>query len=240
MPVRAVSAESAFIVTHLLRGVMSRGTGGSSARWGLQDITAGKTGTTDGLRDAWFIGYTPDLVVGVWVGADDGRPIGMTGSEIALPIWATVMQAAVRRAPPRPFTPPRGIVMVAVESRPAAAPARSDRASTRPSERAASRRPARSWRPRPRHPPTTSSGCCEAPALRIVNSTSTNRRWEMRTSIAHFSSGTRRRARRILFRTDRPRRIDRYIDFFGQRPRVVSPALELRSRYRAEEYSAAS
>ncbi len=62
----------------------------------------------------------------------------------------------------------------------------------------------------------------------------------MRTSIAHISSGTRRRARRTLFRADRPRRIDRYIDFFGQRPQVVSPALELRSRYRAEEYSAAS
>lgn len=113
---RAVSAESAFIVTHLLRGVMRRGTGGSSARWGLQQITAGKTGTTDGLRDAWFIGYTPDLVVGVWVGADDGRSIGMTGSEIALPIWAAVMQAAVHRSPPGPFMPPPGIVMASVES----------------------------------------------------------------------------------------------------------------------------
>jgi len=115
-PTRAVSAESAFIVTHLLRGVMRRGTGGSSARWGLQEITAGKTGTTDGLRDAWFIGYTPNLVVGVWVGADDGRSIGMTGSEVALPIWATVMQAAVRRTPPSGFTPPPGIVMASVES----------------------------------------------------------------------------------------------------------------------------
>ncbi|HET6368427.1 MAG TPA: transglycosylase domain-containing protein [Pseudomonadales bacterium] len=115
-PDRAVSAESAFIVTHMLRGVMRRGTGGSSARWGLQEVTAGKTGTTDGLRDAWFIGYTPDLVVGVWVGADDGRSIGLTGSDIALPIWATVMQAAVRRAPPRPFTTPPGIVMASVES----------------------------------------------------------------------------------------------------------------------------
>ncbi len=55
-----------------------------------------------------------------------------------------------------------------------------------------------------------------------------------------IQTATRRRARRILFRSDRPRRIDRYIDFFGHRPRVVSPALALRSRYRAEEYSAAS
>jgi penicillin-binding protein 1B len=115
-PMRVVSPESAFIVTHLMRGVMRRGTGGSSARWGLQEITAGKTGTTDGLRDAWFIGYTPDLVVGVWVGADDARSIGLTGSDIALPIWADVMAKAVRKAPPSPFTPPPGIVMTPVDS----------------------------------------------------------------------------------------------------------------------------
>ncbi len=115
LPARVVSPESAFIVTHLLRGVMSRGTGGASARWGLQHVTAGKTGTSDGLRDAWLVGYTPDLVVGVWVGADDGRPIGFTGSEIALPIWATVMQVAVRRAAPRPFTTPSGIIMASVD-----------------------------------------------------------------------------------------------------------------------------
>ena len=83
-PDRAVSAQSAFIVTHLLRGVMRRGHGRIERALGAQDVTAGKTGTTDGLRDAWFIGYTPDLVMGVWVGADDGRSIGMTGSDIAL------------------------------------------------------------------------------------------------------------------------------------------------------------
>ena len=114
-PARVVSAESAFIVTHLMRGVMARGTGGASARWGLQEITAGKTGTTDGLRDAWFIGYTPDLVVGVWVGADDARPIGLTGADIALPIWADVMQKGLRRSPPSSFTAPPGIVMMSVD-----------------------------------------------------------------------------------------------------------------------------
>jgi penicillin-binding protein 1B len=115
-PKRVVSAESAFIVTHLMRGVMRRGTGGSSARWGLQEVTAGKTGTTDGLRDAWFIGFTPDLVVGVWVGADDAHPIGLAGSDIALPIWADVMVRAIRRGTPTPFTPPPGIVMTPVDS----------------------------------------------------------------------------------------------------------------------------
>ncbi len=114
-PTRVVSPESAFIVTHLMRGVMRRGTGGSSARWGLQEVTAGKTGTTDGLRDAWFIGYTPDLVVGVWVGADDGHSIGLAGADIALPIWADVMVKAIRKTPPSPFTPPPGIVMTRVD-----------------------------------------------------------------------------------------------------------------------------
>src|SRR5262245_38624889 len=113
---RVVSPESAFIVTHLMRGVMRRGTGGASARWGLQEVTAGKTGTTAGLRDAWFIGYTPELVVGVWVGADDAHPIGMTGADIALPIWADIMVRAIRKAPPSPFAPPPGIVMARVDS----------------------------------------------------------------------------------------------------------------------------
>jgi penicillin-binding protein 1B len=112
---RAVSADSAFLVTHLLRGVMQQGTGRASARWGLSHVTAGKSGTTDGLRDAWFIGYTPDLVVGVWVGRDDGTPLGLTGAEAALPIWASTMAAAVRQVRPRPFTPPPGIVLLSVD-----------------------------------------------------------------------------------------------------------------------------
>jgi len=116
-PVRAVSPESAFLVTYLLRGVMQQGTGVASARWGLSGVTAGKTGTTDDMRDAWFIGYTPDLAVGVWVGVDDGHPVGLTGSQAALPIWASVMQAAVRRVPPRPFTVPQGVVLASVEAR---------------------------------------------------------------------------------------------------------------------------
>jgi penicillin-binding protein 1B len=114
VPERAVSAESAFLITHLLRGVMRDGTAKSSARWGLSEVSAGKTGSTDNLRDAWFVGYTPDLVVGVWVGLDDGSPLGFTGAQAALPIWATVMSAAVRRTAPRPFAPPPGVVMVAV------------------------------------------------------------------------------------------------------------------------------
>jgi membrane carboxypeptidase/penicillin-binding protein len=112
---RAVSAESAFLITHILRGVMQNGTGRQSAQWGLNEITAGKSGTTDGLRDAWFVGYTPNLVVGVWVGMDDGSSIDLTGAQAALPIWASVMQAAIRRSPPASFAPPPGIVFASVD-----------------------------------------------------------------------------------------------------------------------------
>jgi membrane carboxypeptidase/penicillin-binding protein len=114
-PIQAVSAESAFLITHLLRGVMQHGTGRASIRWGLSEVTAGKSGSTDGLRDAWFVGYTPDLVVGVWVGRDDGGPLGLSGADAALPIWAATMATAVRRAPPHPFIPPAGVVMVSVD-----------------------------------------------------------------------------------------------------------------------------
>ena len=111
-----MSADTAaFMITNLLRGVMRQGTGASSAGWGLQDLTAGKTGTTDGLRDAWFVGYTPDLVVGVWVGLDDGSPLGLTGSQAALPIWGPVMQAAVRTSSPTPFKPPPGVILAKVD-----------------------------------------------------------------------------------------------------------------------------
>jgi membrane peptidoglycan carboxypeptidase len=114
-PARMASAESVFLMTHLLRGVMREGTGRASARWGVSEVTAGKSGTSDGLRDAWFVGYTPDLVVGVWVGLDDGSPLGLTGSEAALPIWAATMAAAVRQRPPRPFAAPPGVVFVTVD-----------------------------------------------------------------------------------------------------------------------------
>jgi penicillin-binding protein 1B len=111
---QVVSAESAFLITHLLRGVMREGTGRASARWGVSEVTAGKSGTSDGLRDAWFVGYTPDLVIGVWVGLDDAGTLGLTGAEAALPIWASTMAAAVRQKPPKSFSAPPGVVFMSV------------------------------------------------------------------------------------------------------------------------------
>jgi penicillin-binding protein 1B len=85
---QAASPQGAYLVTSLLKGVVDRGTGAKARTLGVQGPVAGKTGTTDGYRDAWFVGYTSDIAIGVWVGFDDERPIKLTGSQAALPIWS--------------------------------------------------------------------------------------------------------------------------------------------------------
>ena len=90
---RVLSPEVAYLMTHLLEGVIETGTGRSARDDGVEGPAAGKTGTTDDTRDAWFIGYTPDVVAGVWVGLDEGGPTGLTGAQGALPIWADFVRA---------------------------------------------------------------------------------------------------------------------------------------------------
>jgi membrane carboxypeptidase/penicillin-binding protein len=106
---QAATPQGAFLITSLLKGVMDRGTGAKARALGVQGPVAGKTGTTDGYRDAWFIGYTPDIAIGVWVGFDDERPIKLTGAQAALPIWS---ELAVRLIPrdPEDFETPVGVV----------------------------------------------------------------------------------------------------------------------------------
>ena len=87
---QAVSPQSAYVLTSLLEGVIQRGTATKAKVIGLQGAVAGKTGTTDGYRDAWFVGYSSDMVIGVWVGFDDERPVGLTGAQAALPIWIDI------------------------------------------------------------------------------------------------------------------------------------------------------
>lgn len=94
----ALSEETAYIMTDMLKSVITDGTGGSS-RWkyGFYRPAAGKTGTTNDYTDAWFVGFTPQLVAGVWVGLDDpaiSLGEGQSGARAALPIWATFMNAA--------------------------------------------------------------------------------------------------------------------------------------------------
>ncbi len=106
---QATSPQGAYVLTSLLEGVIQRGTASKAKVLGLQGMVAGKTGTTDGYRDAWFVGYTSDMVIGVWVGFDDERPLRLTGSQAALPIW---MDLARRVIPPNvpAFVMPPGVV----------------------------------------------------------------------------------------------------------------------------------
>ncbi len=114
-PERVLSAETAYLVTTLLQGVVDYGTARPARALGLADPVAGKTGTTNQRRDNWFAGFTPDRVSLVWVGFDDDTPTPFSGSRAALPIW-TKFTLAVR--PPRgfaPFTPPAGIRVVLID-----------------------------------------------------------------------------------------------------------------------------
>ena len=103
-------------MTSLLEGVVARGTAeaASNIEWPL----AGKTGTVDDNTDAWFIGFDPDITLGVWVGYDQKKPLGpaMTGSEAALPIWMEIMKEWIgdRKDPPK-FEAPGNIVFVSVD-----------------------------------------------------------------------------------------------------------------------------
>jgi penicillin-binding protein 1A len=116
----AIRADTAFVMTSLLEGVVQRGTG-ATARvldWPL----AGKTGTVDDYTDAWFVGFDPNITVGVWVGYDEKKPIGNgeTGASAALPIWIDFMRAYIdargdRQNPPR-FDAPGNIVFVPLDS----------------------------------------------------------------------------------------------------------------------------
>jgi penicillin-binding protein 1A len=115
-PKDAIRADTAYVMTNLLRGVVQRGTAARAAslNWPL----GGKTGTTDDYTDAWFIGFDPDITLGVWVGLDQKKPIGhnMTGAEAALPIWMDIMKAWIgdRKDPPK-FEAPGNIVFVSVD-----------------------------------------------------------------------------------------------------------------------------
>jgi penicillin-binding protein 1A len=118
-PREAIRADSAFVMTNLLRGVVQRGTAGAANAldWPL----AGKTGTVDDYTDAWFIGFDPNVTVGVWVGYDEKKPIGYgeTGGVTALPIWIDFMREYITlrgdRENPPTFEPPGNIVFVAVD-----------------------------------------------------------------------------------------------------------------------------
>ncbi len=114
-PARVVSAAEAWLVTSLLKGVVTAGTGSAVRSSGLPDVVAGKTGTTNDGRDAWFVGYTPRLLALVWVGFDGGEPHGMSGARAALPIWVDFMKQAVDAYPQSDFEMPTGIAFADID-----------------------------------------------------------------------------------------------------------------------------
>jgi penicillin-binding protein 1B len=107
---RVITPGVAYLMTHLLERVIDVGTGRGAREAGLEGPAAGKTGTTDQERDAWFVGFTPDVVAGVWVGLDGNSRLGMTGARAALPIWTDFVKSSTRPDPERRFPVPDDIV----------------------------------------------------------------------------------------------------------------------------------
>ena len=105
---RVISEESAFQMVSMLADVMDRGTGSAARQWGIRAPIGGKTGTTDDFKDAWFVGFSSSLVVGVWVGFDQPKTIATEayGSRYALPIWTEFMRQALRYRAATEFTVP--------------------------------------------------------------------------------------------------------------------------------------
>jgi penicillin-binding protein 1A len=114
-PREAVPPETAYVMTHMLRGVVERGTG--VAAKALARPIAAKTGTTNDYSNAWFVGFTPRLATGVWVGYDRPRSLGKdeTGSRVAVPIWVSFMGKVLGDSPREDFPVPENIVFVPVD-----------------------------------------------------------------------------------------------------------------------------
>ena len=108
---RVISEQSAYQMISMLSDVMDRGTGASARAGGVRFPVGGKTGTTNDFKDAWFVGFSSSMVVGVWVGHDQPKTIGREayGSRYALPIWTDFMRRTARRRPPQAFEVPSGL-----------------------------------------------------------------------------------------------------------------------------------
>jgi penicillin-binding protein 1A len=110
---QAISPETAFLITSMMEDVVNYGTGWRAKALGRP--VAGKTGTTNDYRDAWFVGYVPDMIAAVWVGFDDMRPLGNqeTGAKAASPIWVNFMKSV--EIGEHSFVVPEGIVSYPVD-----------------------------------------------------------------------------------------------------------------------------
>jgi penicillin-binding protein 1A len=111
----AVNPATAYVLTQMLRGAVERGTAVTAKSLGRP--IAGKTGTTNDFSNAWFVGYTPTLAAGVWVGHDRVRSLGPdeTGAKAALPIWIALMREVLKGHPPEDFSPPENVTLARVD-----------------------------------------------------------------------------------------------------------------------------
>lgn len=110
-PVQVFPARDVYVLTSVMKGVVDRGTAGVARSMGFRKTAAGKTGTTNDKRDAWFIGFTPQTLALTWVGFDDNQPTGLSGSEAAVPMWARYMVAVTAGQADSDFPAPAGIVV---------------------------------------------------------------------------------------------------------------------------------
>jgi penicillin-binding protein 1A len=116
--VAALRPETAYVIVSLLRSVVEEGTA-KAAGAKLKRPLAGKTGTSNKMRDTWFVGFSPDLLAAVWVGFDDGRSLGRAeaGARTALPIWTAFMEKALATRPVHDFTQPAGVTVARIDPR---------------------------------------------------------------------------------------------------------------------------
>jgi penicillin-binding protein 1B len=115
LPREVARPDTTFLVTNMMRSVINEGTGAGVRGAGFTLDAAGKTGTTNDLRDAWFVGFTPELLTVVWVGFDDNLPVGLSGAQAALPIWAEFMKRALAGHSSVSFKVPDGIVFADID-----------------------------------------------------------------------------------------------------------------------------
>jgi penicillin-binding protein 1B len=114
-PRRVARPDTVFLVLNMMRSVINEGTAASVRAAGFSLDAAGKTGTTNDLRDAWFVGFTPELLTVVWVGLDENQPLGLSGAQAALPIWTSFMIRALAGHPNVEFQVPDGIDFVEID-----------------------------------------------------------------------------------------------------------------------------
>jgi membrane carboxypeptidase/penicillin-binding protein len=112
-----LAPATAYVTTQMLKDVLTYGTAKGLRKFSQAYPSAGKTGTTDDYRDAWFVGYTPQVITGVWVGYDKPRPggKGFTGGAVAAPIWERFMRKAVAGRPSVDFTKPDTVVSLSID-----------------------------------------------------------------------------------------------------------------------------